>query len=64
MLYPTFDSSDDSDGPDFVNDDLPDCDLCPIPSPTTIWRERMIRDDCTQPPDDEPYSDSYWGDEE
>lgn len=43
--------------------DCYDCDDCPLPSPLTIRRERMTRDDSTQPPADEAYAEQLQGDE-
>lgn len=39
-----------------------ECERCPVPSPTTIRRERMIRDDSTQPPAYDAYSEMFWWD--
>ena len=36
-----------------------DCDECPLPSVATIRRERMIRDDTTQPPACEAYEELF-----
>jgi hypothetical protein len=40
-----------------------DQDDCVGLSAASIRRERMIRDDSTQPESDQPYSEPYWEDE-